>query len=153
MGLNPTTRFYSIQEHKDVAFQHCLVAFLQGHSLGGSTGDQTLQHTFIQYLLEKVAKPERDPDKVEEWVEEISTVLSVMPWGSEKSGGHFETLCETLWATRDGPLKEERVLSSLLRPQCNALVLQYCTTALRLQRDHFLKSTPETQGMISVYNM
>lgn len=116
------------------------------------TEDLTLQHTFIQHLMKNLGKLERRPEKVEEWVEEIYAVLSVMPWSSRRSGGQLEALCEALWAARDGPLKEERVLSSLLRPRCDALVSAYCSTALRLQRDHLLRSAPDTQGSLSVFS-
>lgn len=110
------------------------------------TEDQTLQHTFIQHLMKELGKPERRPEKVDEWVEEIYAVLSVMLWSSRRGGGQLEALCEALWAARDGPLKEERILSSLLRPRCDALVSTYCSAALRLQRDHLLRSAPDTQG-------
>uniref|UniRef100_A0A3B4V2U8 Zinc finger FYVE domain-containing protein 26 n=1 Tax=Seriola dumerili TaxID=41447 RepID=A0A3B4V2U8_SERDU len=109
--------------------------------------EHTLQHTFIQYLMRKLGKPERKPEKVEEWVEEIYAVLAVMPWSSRRGGGQFEALCEALWAARDGPLREGRILSSLLRPQCGALVSVYCATALRLQRDRLLRSAPHTQDL------
>lgn len=85
---------------------------------------------------------------MEEWVEEIYMVLSVMPWSSRKSGGQFEALCEALWWAREGPLKEERILSSLLRPRCDALISAYCATALRLQRDHLLRNAPDMQGSL-----
>lgn len=85
-------------------------------------------------------------------MEEIYAVLAVMPQSSGRSSGQFEALCEALWAARDGPLKEERILSSLLRPQCDSLVSVYCSTALRLQRDHLLRSTPVTQGSLSVFS-
>lgn len=84
-------------------------------------------------------------------MEEIYTVLSVMPWSPRKGDGQLEALCEALWAARDGPLKEERILSSLLRPRCDALVSAYCSAALRLQRDHLLRNAPETQGGLSVF--
>uniref|UniRef100_A0A8C9WWW7 Zinc finger FYVE domain-containing protein 26 n=1 Tax=Sander lucioperca TaxID=283035 RepID=A0A8C9WWW7_SANLU len=87
--------------------------------------DHTLQHTFIQHLVKELGKPERRPAKVENWVEEIYTVLSVMPQSSGRSGGQLEALCEALWAARDGPLKEERILSSLLRPQCDSTLSTY----------------------------
>lgn len=106
------------------------------------TEDHTLQNAFIQHLIRKLRRPEN----VEEWVEEIYAVLAVMPWSSRRSDGQLEALCEALWAARVGPLKEERILSSLLRPQCDALVSTYCSTALRLQRDHLLRSSPHTQG-------
>uniref|UniRef100_A0A3B4H3Y1 Zinc finger FYVE domain-containing protein 26 n=1 Tax=Pundamilia nyererei TaxID=303518 RepID=A0A3B4H3Y1_9CICH len=105
------------------------------------TEDHTLQNAFIQHLIRKLRRPEN----VEEWVEEIYAVLAVMPWSSRRSDGQSEALCEALWAARVGPLKEERILSSLLRPQCDALVSTYCSTALRLQRDHLLRSSPHTQ--------
>uniref|UniRef100_A0A8C3A9L7 Zinc finger FYVE domain-containing protein 26 n=1 Tax=Cyclopterus lumpus TaxID=8103 RepID=A0A8C3A9L7_CYCLU len=108
--------------------------------------DRALQHTFIQHLMKVLGKPERRLEKVGEWVEEIYAVLSVMPWSSGRSDGQLEALCEALWAARDQPLKEERILSSLLRPRCDALVSVYCAAALRLQRDHLLRSAPDTQG-------
>lgn len=77
-------------------------------------------------------------------------MLAVMPWSSHRSGGQFEALCEALWAARDGPLKEERILNSLFRPRCDSLVSVYCSTALRLQRDHLLRNMPGTQGRLSV---
>ncbi|XP_071354919.1 zinc finger FYVE domain-containing protein 26 isoform X2 [Trachinotus anak] len=132
----------TLLEKKKPRLAQSLAHFLQDQS---STEDHTLQHTFIQYLTKKLGKPERKPEKVEEWVEEIYAVLAVMPWSSRRGDGQLEALCEALWAARDGPLKEERILSSLLRPQCDALVSVYCSTALRLQRDHLLRSTPDTQ--------
>uniref|UniRef100_A0A3Q1GCL6 Uncharacterized protein n=1 Tax=Acanthochromis polyacanthus TaxID=80966 RepID=A0A3Q1GCL6_9TELE len=108
--------------------------------------DQTLQHTFIQHLLKKLGKPERSAEKVEVWMEEIYGVLAVMPWSSQRGDGQLEALCEALWAAREGPLKEERILSCLFRPRCDALVTTYCCTALRLQRDHLLRNSPQTQG-------
>ncbi|KAF0043911.1 hypothetical protein F2P81_003069 [Scophthalmus maximus] len=132
----------TLLEKKKPRLAQTLAHFLQDQS---STEDHTLQQTFIQHLMKKLARPERRPEKVEEWVEEIYAVLAVMPWSSRGSGGPFQALCEALWAARDGPLREERILGSLLRPRCDALVSLYCSTALRLQRDHLLRSTPDTQ--------
>ncbi|KAM7376287.1 hypothetical protein PAMP_006030 [Pampus punctatissimus] len=132
----------TLLEKKKPRLAQALAHFLQDQSC---TEDHTLQHTFIQHLMKKLGKPERQPEKMEKWVEEIYAVLAVMPWRARRSGGQFEALCEALWAARDGPLKEERVLSSLLRPRCDALVSVYCSTALRLQRDHLLRSAPDTQ--------
>ncbi|GAA6231537.1 zinc finger FYVE domain-containing protein 26 [Lates japonicus] len=128
----------TLLEKKKPRLAQSVAHFLQDQS---STEDHTLQHTFIQHLMKKLGKPERKPEKVEE----IYAVLAVMPRSSGRSSGQFEALCEALWAARDGPLKEERILSSLLRPQCDSLVSVYCSTALRLQRDHLLRSTPDTQ--------
>ncbi|XP_029349226.1 zinc finger FYVE domain-containing protein 26 isoform X2 [Echeneis naucrates] len=132
----------TLLEKKQPRLAQSFTHFLQDQS---STKVHTLQHTFIQYLMKKLGKPERKLEKVEEWVEEIYSMLAVMPWSSHRGSGQFEALCEALWAARDGPLKEERILSSLLRPQCDALVSAYCSTALRLQRDHLLRSSPDTQ--------
>ncbi|KAF7658645.1 hypothetical protein LDENG_00009770 [Lucifuga dentata] len=131
----------NLLEKKKPRLAQTLAHFLQSQS---PTETRSLQHTFIQHLMKKLGKPERRPEKMEEWVEEIYTVLAVMPGSSERSGG-LEALCEALWVARDGPLKEERVLSSLLRPQCGTLVSAYCCTAVRLQRDHLLRNTPHTQ--------
>ncbi|XP_031165681.1 zinc finger FYVE domain-containing protein 26 isoform X2 [Sander lucioperca] len=135
----------------DAVVESCLRTLLEkkkprlAQSLAHFLQDHTLQHTFIQHLVKELGKPERRPAKVENWVEEIYTVLSVMPQSSGRSGGQLEALCEALWAARDGPLKEERILSSLLRPQCDALISVYCSTSLRLQRDQLLRSAPDTQ--------
>lgn len=83
---------------------------------------------------------------LEEVEEEVYAVLSVMPWSPGPGSGQLGALCEALWSARDGPLREERILSSLLRPQCDALVAAYCATALRLQRDQLLTSSPQLQG-------
>lgn len=112
----------------------------------------TLQHTFVQYLMKKLLHPETRPEKVEDWVEGIYGVLSVMPWSNCSRGGQLEGLCEALWAAREGPLTEERILSSLLRPGCDSIVSAYCTTALRLQRGHILRSAPDIQGCQSVFS-
>nr|XP_040055611.1 zinc finger FYVE domain-containing protein 26 isoform X1 [Gasterosteus aculeatus aculeatus] len=132
----------TLLEKKKPRLAQTLTHFLQDESC---TEDHTLEHTFIQHLIKALAKPERTPEKVEEWVEEIYAVLSVMPWSSGRSDGQLEALCEALWAARNKPLKEERILSSLLRPRCDALVTVYCSAALRLQRDHLLRSAPDTQ--------
>ncbi|XP_044023406.1 zinc finger FYVE domain-containing protein 26 isoform X3 [Siniperca chuatsi] len=132
----------TLLEKKKPRLAQSLAYFLQEQSC---TEAHTLQHTFIQHLMKELGKRERRLEKVEEWVEEIYTVLSVMPWSSRRSSGQLEALCEALWAARDGPLKEERILSSLLRPRCDALISVYCSTALRLQRDHLLRSAPDTQ--------
>ncbi|KAL7380753.1 hypothetical protein ABVT39_023353 [Epinephelus coioides] len=140
----------------DAAVESCLRTLLEkkkprlaqslAHFLQSCPDDHTLQHTFIQHLMKQLGKPEKRPEKLEGWVEDIYAVLSVMPWSSGRSGGQLDALCEALWAARDGPLKEERILSSLLRPRCDALVSVYCSTALRLQRDHLLRSAPDTQA-------
>ncbi|XP_075964862.1 zinc finger FYVE domain-containing protein 26 isoform X1 [Anarhichas minor] len=132
----------TLLEKKKPRLAQSLTHFLQDESC---TEDHTLQHTFIQHLMKVLGKPERRPEKAEEWVEEIYAVLSVMPWSSGRSGGQLEALCEALWAARDKPLKEERILSSLLRPRSDALVSVYCSAALRLQRDHLLRSAPDTR--------
>ncbi|XP_074548541.1 zinc finger FYVE domain-containing protein 26 [Halichoeres trimaculatus] len=132
----------TLLEKKKPRLAQSLAHFLQEQS---SSEDQSLQHTFISHLMKKLGKPERRQESLEEWADEIYSVLSVMPWGSKRGGGQLEALCEALWASRDGPLKEEKILSSLLRPRCDALVSVYCCTALRLQRDHLLRSAPQTQ--------
>lgn len=101
-----------------------------------------LQLPFIHHLMKKV----NDCSLPAEEVEEVYAVLSVMPWSPGASSGQLGALCEALWSAREGPLKEERILSSLLRPQCDALVAAYCTAALRLQREQLLTSSPQLQG-------
>ncbi|XP_068194782.1 zinc finger FYVE domain-containing protein 26 isoform X2 [Antennarius striatus] len=135
----------------DAAAESCLQTLLEkkkprlAQSLAHFLQDHTLQHTFIQHLMRKLGKLKTTEKRVEERVEEIYAVLSVMPWSSQRSGGQLEALCEELWAVKDGPLNEERILSSLIRPRCDALTSVYCSTALRLQRDHLLRNAPYTQ--------
>uniref|UniRef100_A0A3P9IN99 Zinc finger FYVE domain-containing protein 26 n=1 Tax=Oryzias latipes TaxID=8090 RepID=A0A3P9IN99_ORYLA len=106
----------------------------------------TLQHIFIQHLMKKLQRPEKIPEgEEEEWAEDIYAVLALMPWRS-CGGGQLEALFEALWAARAGPLKEERILSCLIRPRCRSLVSMYCSAAVRLQRDLLLRSSPPTQG-------
>lgn len=132
----------TLLEKKKPRLAQSLAHFLQNRSC---TEDHSLQQTFIQHLMKKLGKPESRAERVEEWVEEMYSVLAVMPWSSGRGGGQLEALCEALWSARDGPLKEERILGSLLRPRCDALVSTYCSTALRLQRDLLLRSSPHTQ--------
>ncbi|XP_034713924.1 zinc finger FYVE domain-containing protein 26 isoform X1 [Etheostoma cragini] len=133
------------------AVESCLQTLLEkkkprlAQSLAHFLQDHTLQQTFIKHLVKELGTLERRPAKVDKWVEEIYTVLSVMPQSPGASSGQLEALCEALWAAKDGPLKEERILSSLLRPRCDALISVYCSTALRLQRDQLLRSAPDTQ--------
>ncbi|XP_034530705.1 zinc finger FYVE domain-containing protein 26 [Notolabrus celidotus] len=132
----------TLLEKKKPRLAQSLAHFLQDQS---SSEERGLQHTFISHLTKKLGKPERRPESLEEWTEEIYAVLSVMPLSSKQGGVQLEALCEALWAARDGPLREERILGSLLRPRCHSLVSVYCCTALRLQRDHLLRSAPQTQ--------
>ncbi|MED6236556.1 hypothetical protein ATANTOWER_010927, partial [Ataeniobius toweri] len=136
----------TLLEKKKPRLAQTLAHFLQDPS---STEGHTLQHKFIQHLMRKLGKPEGRPEKVEQWVEEIYSVLALMPWSSHRSAPQLEALCEALWSARGGPLKEERILSCLLRPRCDTLVTVYCSTALRLQRDHLLRNAPETQVDLS----
>uniref|UniRef100_A0A3P9AJI1 Zinc finger FYVE domain-containing protein 26 n=1 Tax=Esox lucius TaxID=8010 RepID=A0A3P9AJI1_ESOLU len=89
------------------------------------------------------------PEKVDGWAEELCTVLALMPWRPERGGGQLEALCEALWRAREGCLREERVLSSMLRPNCHALLSLYSSTALRLDRDRLLRQTPGAQVDLS----
>ncbi|XP_038158670.1 zinc finger FYVE domain-containing protein 26 isoform X1 [Cyprinodon tularosa] len=131
----------TLLEKKKPRLAHTLAHFLQDPS---STEGQTLQHKFIKYLMGKLGKPERRAENVEQWVEEVYSVLALIPC-SNKGDPHLEALCEALWSARGGPLKEERILSCLLRPRCDTLVSVYCSTAVRLQRDRLLRNAPDTQ--------
>uniref|UniRef100_H3BXK2 Zinc finger FYVE domain-containing protein 26 n=1 Tax=Tetraodon nigroviridis TaxID=99883 RepID=H3BXK2_TETNG len=133
----------SLLEKNKPRLAQTLSHFLQARSCADP---DTMQHTFIQHLMKKLRHPERRPEKVEDWVERIYGVLSVMPWSNCSRGGQLEVLCEALWAAREGPLTEERILSSLLRPRCDSLISAYCATAVRLQRSHLLRSAPDIQG-------
>ncbi|XP_055017123.1 zinc finger FYVE domain-containing protein 26 isoform X2 [Boleophthalmus pectinirostris] len=130
---------HTLLDKKRPRLAQSFVCFLQSCS-----EESTLQQPFIQHLIKKLEVPELNPEKKEEWVKDICAVLSVMPWSSSTNNGQFEVLCEALWTAREGPLKEERVLSALLRPQCDTLVSMYCSTAVRLQRDHLLRTGPDT---------
>nr|XP_057912961.1 zinc finger FYVE domain-containing protein 26 isoform X2 [Doryrhamphus excisus] len=129
----------TLLEKKRPRLAQSLAHFLQDES---GISSSAMQNVFIRHLLDKLTKPDTGAGKSDEWVEEIYAVLAVMPW-SASGGGQLEALCEALWAARDGPLTEERVLSSLLRPHCDALVSAYGSAALRLRRDRLLRSAPD----------
>lgn len=131
---------HTLLDKKKPRLAHSLAYFLEP-----CTEEFTLQRTFIQHLIKKLEIHENKPDKTEEWVNVFYATLSVMPWNSSDNSGEFEVLCEALWAARHGLLKEEKVLSSLLRPKCDKLVFTYCSTAVRLQRDHLLRTGPHTK--------
>ncbi|XP_054653478.1 zinc finger FYVE domain-containing protein 26 isoform X2 [Dunckerocampus dactyliophorus] len=130
----------TLLEKKRPRLAQLLAHFLQGES---SISGAALQHVFIRHLLDKLAKPETGAGRSDDWVEETYSVLAVMPWNASGGNGQLEALCEALWAAIDGPLTEERVLSSLLRPQCDDLVSAYGSATLRLQRDRLLRSAPD----------
>ncbi|XP_024130107.1 zinc finger FYVE domain-containing protein 26 isoform X3 [Oryzias melastigma] len=132
----------TLLQKKKPRLAQTLAEFLQDRT--GPEGI-TLQHVFIQHLMRKLERPEKV--EVEEWAEDIYAVLALMPWKSGGGGGgQLEALCEALWAARAGPLKEERILSCLIRPRCHSLVSMYCSTAVRLQRDLLLRSSPPTRA-------
>ncbi|XP_075904789.1 zinc finger FYVE domain-containing protein 26 isoform X2 [Nelusetta ayraudi] len=128
-------------EKKKARLAQSVAHFLQDRSC---TEDDAaaLQLPFIHHLMKRVSDHSLSLEEVEE---EVYAVLSVMPWSPGPGSGQLGALCEALWSARDGPLREERILSSLLRPQCDALVAAYCATALRLQRDQLLTSSPQLQ--------
>ncbi|XP_014898779.1 zinc finger FYVE domain-containing protein 26 [Poecilia latipinna] len=132
----------TLLEKKKPRLAQTLANFVQDQS---SSEGRALQHKFIQHLMRKLGSPERSPERAEQWVEEIYSVLALMPWSSDRDAPQLEALCEALWSARGGPLREERILGCLLRPRCDALVSMYCSTARRLQRDHLLRNAPETQ--------
>ncbi|XP_012727742.2 zinc finger FYVE domain-containing protein 26 [Fundulus heteroclitus] len=132
----------TLLEKKKPRLAHTLAYFLEDQS---NPEGHTLQHVFIQHLMRKLGKPETSPEKVEQWAKDVYSVLALVPWRSSRSAPQLEALCEALWSARGGPLKEERILSCLLRPRCHTLVTVYSSTAVRLQRDHLLRNAPETQ--------
>lgn len=108
-----------------------------------------LQHIFIQHLMKKLQKPQWSPERAEAWLNEVYGVLAALPPPRPAGGGgHFEALCEALWTATEGELREEGLLVALLRPRCHALLTGYCSTALRLQREHLLRSAPDTQELL-----
>ncbi|KAG9336768.1 hypothetical protein JZ751_003116 [Albula glossodonta] len=112
-----------------------LTDFLQGHR-------GCLQDTFTDYLLDMVGRLGPEDTK---GVERLYSVLAVMPWDPEQTGGQRQALCEALWGANGSTLQEERVLSSLIRPGCHSLLTLYCSTALGLHRDQLLKDASATQ--------
>ncbi|XP_016388523.1 zinc finger FYVE domain-containing protein 26-like isoform X1 [Sinocyclocheilus rhinocerous] len=119
---------------------HSLISFLQ-HA--DHSRDHVLQDVFIQHLTERVNMPV--DKRNEKWVEEVCSALALAPWGPERSNAQLETLWEGLWSAREGPMTEERILGCLLRPQGQALLTAYSSTALRLLREKLLREAPHTQ--------
>lgn len=120
---------------------HSLISFLQ-HS--GHSRDHALQDVFIQHLTERVNVPVEERN--EKWVEEVCSALALAPWGPERSNAQLETLWKGLWSAREGPMTEERILGCLLRPQDQALLTSYSSTAVRLLKEKLLREAPHTQG-------
>lgn len=85
-------------------------------------------------------------ERNEKWVEQVCAVLALAPWGPERSGAELETLWKGLWSAREGLITEERILGCLLRPQDQALLTAYSSTALRLLKEKLLEEAPHTQG-------
>lgn len=85
-------------------------------------------------------------ERNEKWVEQVCAVLALAPWGSERSGAELESLWKGLWSAREGLMTEERILGCLLRPQGQALLTAYSSTALRLLKEKLLGEAPHTQG-------
>ncbi|XP_019909797.3 zinc finger FYVE domain-containing protein 26 isoform X3 [Esox lucius] len=143
----------ALLENKRPRLALALIRFLEDHPGASKTKGHSLQDTFIRYLIERLEgqRPgtEPRPEKVDGWAEELCTVLALMPWRPERGGGQLEALCEALWRAREGCLREERVLSSMLRPNCHALLSLYSSTALRLDRDRLLRQTPGAQVDLS----
>ncbi|KAJ8341067.1 hypothetical protein SKAU_G00333580 [Synaphobranchus kaupii] len=129
-----------------------LTGFLRGRG-GPGAGDDTgerghaLQDTFTDFLLERVGQ--LGPEDAER-AEQLCSALAVMPWDPERAagGGRRLALCEALWGAKGRGLREEKVLSSLLRPGSHALLSLYCSTALRLQRDQLLGDSTTAQGYV-----
>ncbi|XP_048061313.1 zinc finger FYVE domain-containing protein 26 isoform X2 [Megalobrama amblycephala] len=119
---------------------HSLISFLQ-HA--DHSRDHALQDVFIQHLTVRVNVPVEERN--EEWVEQVCAVLALAPWGPERSGAELETLWKGLWSAREGLMTEERILGCLLRPQSQALLTAYSSTALRLLEEKLLEEAPHTQ--------
>ncbi|XP_077477383.1 zinc finger FYVE domain-containing protein 26 [Stigmatopora argus] len=147
----------SAKESSQAAVECCLLTLLEkkkprlarslAHFLQSSVDEAPVQHVFIRHLLTKLENPASDP----EWEEDVYSALAAMPPRPRRPGGgdhQLEALCEMLWASRDGPLDEDRVLSALVRPGCHALLAAYSSVALRLRRDFLLRSAPQTPARL-----
>ncbi|XP_051504260.1 zinc finger FYVE domain-containing protein 26 isoform X2 [Myxocyprinus asiaticus] len=119
---------------------HSLISFLQN---ADCSRDHALQDVFIHHLTDRLKVPVEKRN--ERWVEEVCAALALAPWGSERSGAQLETLWEGLWSAREGPLTEERILGCLLRPQGQALLMAYSSTALRLLKEKLLREAPHSE--------
>ncbi|XP_028852607.1 zinc finger FYVE domain-containing protein 26 isoform X3 [Denticeps clupeoides] len=118
----------------------CLISFLkQASAERDQAWDYSLEDTFIHHSLERLRL-----SVSEGWMEEVCSVLALMPWSAERPGAQLEGLWEALWRSRDEPLRDDKVLSSLLRPHDHTLVYHYCSTSLRLRRDQLLRDAPHT---------
>ncbi|KAG7466132.1 hypothetical protein MATL_G00161540 [Megalops atlanticus] len=121
-----------------------LDTFLQRHGGSDDTAEKShvLQDTFVRFLLDGLGQP---GPEVGEKAERLYSVLAVMPWDAERAGDLQQELCGALWSAVGSPLREERVLSALLRPRCHAPLSLYSSTALRLRRAQLLRDPPSTQ--------
>uniref|UniRef100_A0A8C1BV50 Zinc finger FYVE domain-containing protein 26 n=1 Tax=Cyprinus carpio carpio TaxID=630221 RepID=A0A8C1BV50_CYPCA len=114
--------------------------------LGDASGDDPHgPHSIVKaiHLTERVNVPVEERN--EKWVEEVCSALALAPWGPERSNAQLETLWKGLWSAREGPMTEERILGCLLRPQDQALLTSYSSTAVRLLKEKLLREAPHTQ--------
>ncbi|TSV02061.1 Zinc finger FYVE domain-containing protein 26 [Bagarius yarrelli] len=100
----------------------------------------SLKHTnaysvYLQHLLDLVDEKESSRSKA--WAEEVCGALALAPCAAAE----LDQVWAELWRARMGPLSEERVMGCLLRPQSYTLLLRYCATALRLNRDRMLQDS------------
>ncbi|XP_051507535.1 zinc finger FYVE domain-containing protein 26-like isoform X2 [Myxocyprinus asiaticus] len=119
---------------------HSIVSFLQD---ADRSRDLALQDVFIQHLTDQVKVPVEERN--ERWAEEVCAALALAPLGTERSGAQLETLWEGLWSAREGPMTEERILGRLLRPQGQALLTAYSSTAQRLLKEKLLREAPQSE--------
>ncbi|XP_062851780.1 zinc finger FYVE domain-containing protein 26 [Trichomycterus rosablanca] len=109
------------------------------HALLGFLKHKDASNVFLQHLLELVKMTE--DDRSVGWAEEVCSALALAP----DRATELEALWERLWRARKGALSEERMMGCLLRPRSQTLLMHYCSTVLRLNRDALLMDAPHIQ--------
>ncbi|XP_058843286.1 zinc finger FYVE domain-containing protein 26-like isoform X1 [Acipenser ruthenus] len=123
-----------------------LAQALMGYLLAHDCDSDSLHKLFIDFLQEAVCGLRSGAGG--RAVEQVYSGLSVLHCNPEQPAGELRQLCEALFESSWGeaaPLREERVLSCLLRPHDHALVSLYSSVATERTKEKLLEHKPHEQ--------
>ncbi|MGH0143881.1 UNVERIFIED_CONTAM: hypothetical protein FKN15_044643 [Acipenser sinensis] len=123
-----------------------LAQALMGYLLAHDCDSDSLHKLFIDFLQEAVCGLRSGAGG--RAVEQVYSGLSVLHCNPEQPARELRQLCEALFESSWGvaaPLREERVLSCLLRPHDHALVSLYSSVATERMKEKLLEHKPHEQ--------
>ncbi|RXM97625.1 Zinc finger FYVE domain-containing protein 26 [Acipenser ruthenus] len=123
-----------------------LAQALMGYLLAHDCDSDSLHKLFIDFLQEVVCGLRSSAGG--HAVEQVYSGLSVLHCNPEQPAGELRQLCEALFESSWGeaaPLREERVMSCLLRPHDHALVSLYSSVATERTKEKLLEHKPHEQ--------